>query len=207
MVTIFTRPVGCAADGETTAARRVAPCGPVAAYVLASTLGGAATGLVLALLGAPARAGGAAAAALVGGLAVLCAVACWCEWHGRMRPLVERRAQVPRSWMGWHRDWLTATAWGLMIGAGVFTYLKHAMAYVLAAIVVLAPSLETGLAIGASYGLGRGMSLGATWFADRFTGRRVGRFQPTGDVTMLNRVAAVLAAGSFVIATVFVIGG
>jgi hypothetical protein len=89
----------------------------------------------------------------------------------------------------------------------VFTYLKHATAYVLAAVVLLAPTLEAGVIVGALYGFGRGMSLGLTWIGDRFLGRRLPRVRPTKGVTPLNRVAAVVAASSFIAVLILVTGG
>lgn len=206
MVAIFTRPVGGAADDEIAGSKRY-PFAPIAAYVVAATSGGVATAGMLALAGALLQSGGFDRGLLVACLAAVVMLACWCEWHGRMRPLPERRAQVPRQWLAWHRLALTAAAFGFLIGAGVFTYLRHATTYVVAATVILAPSLETGLALGAVYGLGRGLSLGITWIGDRFFGRRPGRFQPTRDVTPLNRVAAVVAALTFAIAALITLGG
>jgi len=207
MISIFTWPVGHAEHHEGAAVRRVPPFLPVATYVVSSTIGGAATGAALTLLGQPARSGGVAREVTAGLLAALVVLACWCEWNGRMRPFVERRAQVPRRWMGWSHPSTTAAAFGLMIGAGVFTYLKHAMAYVLAAAVILAPTPEVGVLVGALYGFGRGMSLGLTWMGDRFVGRRLPRFVPTKDVTPLNRVGAVAAAASFSAVLILVTGG
>lgn len=48
-----------------------------------------------------------------------------------MGPLPERRTQVPRHWLLWRRRSLAAAGFGLIIGSGVPTHLKHPSAYAL----------------------------------------------------------------------------
>lgn len=74
------------------------------------------------------------------------------QWRGKLRPLLERQAQVPRRWLLWRSPVLTAGAFGFVLGAGVFTYLHHAAAYVLGAALIVAPSPSAGAALGAVYG-------------------------------------------------------
>jgi hypothetical protein len=175
-------------------APRPAPLGPVAAYVLACGLGGAFTGFVIAQLGAMTR--GALAGsrtALLAAAALTGLVAVACEWRGQVRPLPERRKQVPRRWLQWHRPALTAAAFGLMIGSGVLTHLKHAAAYALAAIILVGPTVGVGALIGAIYGSSRGMTVMLTWVGDRFLGGRPPWPKPGSTSTALNRLLAVTA--------------
>jgi hypothetical protein len=196
---VLTWPVG--RGTQEWGAARPAPFGPVAAYALTSGLGGAATGFVLAYLGAAIRAAsttaGAALLAVAGGTALIAVV---CEWKGRVSPLPERRAQVPRRWLMWRRPTLTAAAFGLVIGSGVLTHLKHAAAYALGATILLAPSVGVGTLIGVIYGLGRGMTLVVTWAGDRFVGRRPPWPRSGGTSSALNRVLATTALTSLVVA-------
>jgi hypothetical protein len=197
---VLTWPVGRGTQ-ESGTARRPAPFGPVAAYALSSGLGGAVTGFVVAYVGAAIRAvsatAGVALLAVAGATALIALV---CEWRGRVSPLPERRAQVPRRWLLWRRPTLTAAAFGLVIGSGVLTHLKHAAAYALGAIVLLVPSVGVGALIGATYGLGRGMTLMLTWVGDRFVGRRPPWPQSGRRSIALNRALATTALISLVVA-------
>lgn len=197
---VLTWPVGRATH-HSGIARRPAPFGPVAVYALMSGLGGAATGFFLAYLAAAIRAAsviaGTALLAVAGATAVTAVI---CEWRGRVRPLPERRAQVPRRWLLWRRPTLTAAAFGLVIGSGVLTHLKHAAAYVLGAMILLAPSVGVGTLIGAAYGLSRGMTLVFTWVGDRFVGRRPPWPQSGSRPSALDRMLATTALVSLVAA-------
>lgn len=197
MAAVLTWPVGRADDSE----NRPPPFAPVAAYVLASVAGGAAVGFAIAQ--AAVAIGGIsgfadAALTLLAGAAVLAAAVL--QWKGRLRPLPERRAQVPRHWLLWPRRTLAAAAFGLMIGSGVLTHLKHAAAYALAALIVVAPSVEAGTLVGAAYGLSRGMVLATTWLGDRFVGRRPGWPGAGESSRALNRALASAGLASFAVA-------
>lgn len=80
-------------------------------------------------------------------------LASYLEILGQVHPLPERRRQVPRIWLSWRHPTLWAIGYGLELGAGVFTYIYHAIAYVVAAMIILAPTPRTGLALGFVYGL------------------------------------------------------
>jgi len=180
MTDVFTWPVGRAVSSKN---RRPAaapveqrpPAAPIAVYFGASTAGGALIGTILGLVGqAVHQAGGPfvnAAAVVV--LLVIAAAAVGLEAVGKINPLPQRRAQVPRSWAAWKRRELTAAAFGLMIGSGFLTYLNHATAYALGVLVLLAPTLEIAILLGASYGAARGVSLVATWLVNRYLGREL----------------------------------
>jgi hypothetical protein len=86
--------------------------------------------------------------------------------RGRVSPLPERRAQVPTRWLQWRSRASTATAFGLVIGAGAFTRLRHATAWVLALALVAAPTIWAAVACGAIYGAVRGLPLLITWTLD-----------------------------------------
>jgi hypothetical protein len=126
----------------------------IAVYLLGATAGGAMTGLVISHIGTTLREWSPAygRALLVTAVVPVVVLACVLQWQGRMRPLVERRAQVPRRWLLWRRPVMTAGAFGFVLGSGVFTYLHHAAAYVLGAALLLAPTRSSGLLLGALYG-------------------------------------------------------
>lgn len=138
---------------------------PVLTYTLAAIAGGMLVGTALGLIGdglgrtlpSTAVRGALAFTALLGATAV------WLEMTGRVAPLPQRRAQVPRRWTLWGSKNRTAAAFGFMLGASVFTYLHHATAYVLAAVVLVSASPVTGMLIGGVFGLTRGVMLAYAW--------------------------------------------
>jgi hypothetical protein len=171
MHVVLTWPVGHDAHAPRTPAP---PAAPVAAYVVGTAAGGATAAGLVAVMG---RAlGGADAPGLVVVALAVVVLAIALQANGRVAPLPERRAQVPRQWLLWADRRKTALAFGLMIGAMVLTHLRHASAYVLGATVVLAPSVGAGAALGAAYGMFRGMPLIVTWACDR-----LGRLRPDFD--------------------------
>jgi len=166
MRTVLTWPVG--RDPHDAQAARRPPALPPAAYVTGCTVGGACAAGAVAIAASALRGTGAVpAAVLLCAAVVATAVAVIAEWRGALHPAFERRAQVPRHWLLWRRRSQTAFAFGLMIGAGVFTRVVRATAYVVVACIVVAPSAMTGAAVGAIYGGTRGSVLLATWAADR----------------------------------------
>jgi hypothetical protein len=198
MSVVLTRPVG---RDTCDASARPAPLGPAAVYTLACCLGGATTGFVLAQLAATIRhasAIGRVSLLPVAGAVALTAVAC--EWRGTVHPLPERRAQVPRRWVRWRRPTATAAAFGLMIGCGALTHLKHAAAYGLAAMILVAPSVGAGVLVGAVYGLSRGMTLMVVWIRDRFVPRRPLRARSDRAAWALNKALAMTALVSCAVA-------
>jgi hypothetical protein len=165
----LTWPVGRAENRDVPAA----PLSPVLAYLAAATASGAIAGVTLGGPGAVLQSASDPALSALRILAVATVVlAAALQWSGRLSPLPERRVQVPRRWLLWRSRTLTAAAFGMIIGLGFLTHLKHASAYALGALVLIAPTLATAAAIGAVYGLSRGASLTATWIADRWFARR-----------------------------------
>jgi|SRR4051794_34102483 hypothetical protein len=161
---VFAQPVGCVVGRRAEGLRRPPPS-PVCAYTAASVVGGMLVGTGLALIGeglarvlpSAAVRGAVVLVALVGVAAV------WLEMSGRVTPFPQRRAQVPRRWLLWRSKSSTAAAFGLVLGASVFTYLHHATAYVLAGILLVSASPLAGAVIGGVYGVTRGMMLAYAW--------------------------------------------
>src|SRR3954452_14374787 len=126
----------------------------VAAYVVASALGGALIGAALGalgdlLLGAPTP----AAVAVVGGLALLCALL---DIRGRPPGL---RRQVDESWLTTYRDWVSGIGFGFQLGLGAVTIATSASIYLTWALELLSASPAAGAAIGASFGIARALPL------------------------------------------------
>lgn len=149
-------------SGDRAATSRRAPLTPVLAYLVSSALGGMVAGGLIGtagwcLQGALSNRGAVLAAGIVGGAGLVN------ELRGRIAPLPERRAQVPRRWLDWHHLSWTAAAWGAMIGAGALTLLHHAAMYTLAASILIVADPGFGAVVGAVYGLGRGVVLLWGW--------------------------------------------
>ena len=156
---VFTQPGGCDATGGT---RR--PVTPLLLHAAAATVGGAVTGGGLGLAGAAIKdalpAGGWLLAVVAVGAVSVFAIAL--QLRGRVAPLPQRHAQVPRRWTLW-RPHRVAVAFGAMLGAGVFTYLHQATMYVLGGVVVLFASPAVGALLGGTYGLTRGLMPLQAW--------------------------------------------
>jgi hypothetical protein len=158
---VFARPVGRTGRTLYESDSRP-PATPVFAYAVASTVGGAAIGGSLTTAGRLASSL-VPTAALWGATIVVLCLAIRAEFAGTVRPFPQRARQVPRRWLTWQRTWATAAAFGLMLGAGAFTLLHHATTYVLAALILVAPTVATGVALGAAYGGVRGLMLIVSW--------------------------------------------
>lgn len=128
-------------------------------------------------------------------LAALVVVAACLELTGRVHPLPQRQAQVPRRWLLWRSRTRFAAAYGFMVGCGVVTFLDHAAAYGAAACVLLAPSPAAAAVVGALYGAARGGTLAMSWLVARYRRREV-----RWEVLIERRglVGAVLATASMV---------
>lgn len=198
MNTVFTWPVGRAADNEPRTG--IPPAAPVFAYVVGSILGGMATAAGLAAVGAATRAFGATQGEILLSLAPLVLIAALSQAVGSVWPLPERRAQVPTRWLLWHHTHRTAFAFGLVIGAGVFTHLRQASAWTVAVLVAAAPSVALALVLGEIYGAARASSLVITWVQDRAQRPRIDWYRLAGPRTLASRSLAILALASFVAA-------
>jgi hypothetical protein len=202
METVLTWPVGRTSESTR---RDAPPCKPVMAYALAAALGGAASALVIAAPAAALRGiSDAAAIAVAIGAAGTALAAAGLQWRGRMGRLPERRAQVPRNWLLWRHRTATAAAFGVVIGSGVLTHLKHASSYALAAVIAVAPTVEAGAIVGGLYGLSRGLTLVLTWMGDRFVARRPRWPRPGPASSRLNGMLATAALMSLPVALMLV---
>jgi hypothetical protein len=187
-------------DASSAAVYLRAPAGPVAGYAAGTIAGGVAAGVAVAGIGRvlvdslP-----AAGAWIVVALAVaLAAAAIVLELRGRLAPLPQRHAQLPSRWMRWRSRTGLGLAFGLLLGAGVFTYLHHATAYVLGAILVLSASPLVGAIAGAIYGLARAAMLALAWAKREWTGRGDEVVGAIGTVAA--RLLPFVATGSTIVA-------
>lgn len=171
---VFSWSVGCAAEEESRSDR--APFAPVLAYAVSAALAGAVTGGLVAAFGSALVALDVPRVAIVIGAATLTCAAILLQIAGRVSPLPERRAQVPRYWLLSRRSEATAAAFGAMVGSGVLTYMEHSVMYVLGSVLTVVGRPELGLIAGAMYGGGRGFALVLTWTVDR-----VGLSRPDWD--------------------------
>lgn len=163
---VLTWPVGRDVEGKADPERP--SLAPLLSYLGAATLGGAVTALLIGATGLVIRESlELAHSTIFLGLIPLVWLSLVCQRAGRIDPLPERRAQVPTRWLQWSSRGRVALAFGLMIGSGGLTYLKHAAAWTLAAIVVLAPTIAAGMLVGAIYGAARSAPLAVTWRVDR----------------------------------------
>ena|SRR5436190_16467121 len=157
-----TRPVVRALNGEPKSAARP-PVAPLSAYVLGCVVGGALMGSLLGAFHELAHAAGLSPhLLLVLGLPVAL-LAIYCQWQGGVRPLPERRKQVPRRWLHWSRLELTGLAFGVMIGFGAVTYLRHASAWALAVLVLAVLTPAAAVLAGATYGFARSSPTIGCW--------------------------------------------
>lgn len=168
---VLTWPVGRDGEDEAVLSRIKPPIQPVAIYIGAATVGGAAVGTLIATTGHVARY--LPETTLRTGALTIILVAAALELMHRVAPLPQPQRQVPRAWTLWPSRNRTAAAFGLVIGAGVFTYFQHATMYVLGTLLLFAPTVQAGIVLGAVYGLGRGIPVLITWVVNVVAGRRV----------------------------------
>jgi hypothetical protein len=128
------------------------------------------------------------------------------QWIGRAAELPQRRKQVPREWLLWPSKSATAFGFGLLIGAGWLTPLRFAAAYVLAAMLLLAPTITAAIVVGLSYGAARGLVLLATWISDRTTGTRP-PWDAWASSTRLDHVVAIAMTLSLAAAVFAAVSG
>ena len=70
-------------------------------------------------------------------------------------PLIERRAQVPETWRRTYGAEIGMLAYGLMLGAGFFTFVVSPVMYVAFGLALLSMSPLAGALIGLTYGVAR----------------------------------------------------
>jgi MFS family permease len=127
----------------------------VTAFVIASTLGGALSGLVAGALGWlllrdvswDGRVGFVAALLLLGLVLDL------------LGKVPGPRRQVDESWLDRYRGWVYGAGFGFQLGAGVVTIVTNSAVYVTLGAAMATASPVAGLALGAAAGLLRGATI------------------------------------------------
>jgi hypothetical protein len=129
----------------------------VTAYVVASTIGGAAMGALLGLVGDLLSIGHTAWPVAVGGAVALVAAAL--DLAGRLPTL---RRQVDETWMNSYRDWVYGAGFGLQLGLGAMTIVTSASLYLVWVAELLTGNAAVGALVGAAFGLSRALPLVGT---------------------------------------------
>lgn len=129
-----------------------------AAYVVGSTLGGAAVGLALGITGAV-LADPLPGSVRLGALAVVgfLGVAADLGVGGLAVPTIKR--QVDEGWIGRYRGWVYGAGYGAQLGVGAVTIVTSAATWVALAAALLTGTWWGGLAVGAAFGLTRSLPL------------------------------------------------
>src|SRR3954466_506555 len=126
----------------------------VTAYVVASTVGGAAIGAVLGALGMVLHVQDTQWTLVAAGLLALVAAAL--DLAGRL-PTVRR--QVDETWMTRYRDWVYGAGFGLQLGVGAMTIVTSASLYLTWIVELMTGDAALGATVGAAFGLSRGAPL------------------------------------------------
>jgi F0F1-type ATP synthase assembly protein I len=129
----------------------------VTAYVVASSIGGAAVGALLGTLGALMAIRHTSWTLVVG--AVIALVAAFLDITGRLPTL---RRQVDETWMNSYRDWVYGAGFGLQLGVGAMTIVTSASLYLTWVVELLTGSPAVGALVGAAFGLSRALPLVGT---------------------------------------------
>ncbi len=152
---------------------------PLSLYVLAGTVGGAATGAAVSGFGAVVDASLRAVVAPLGTVFLLLGTL---ELARGRISLLQRDRETSRAWTRNSTGW--ALKQGLTLGSGIATRLGFALWYALPALVLLSRSIVIGSALWASYGFvrtgaavllrrtGGNMRTGAVWLAKRLAPAR-----------------------------------
>jgi hypothetical protein len=133
----------------------------LALHAAGAAISAAAFGAVLALTGAALGAPwGRAGLALVGGLAALYLTA---EVLGVRVPVPQMRRQVPDWWRTFFPLAPAAFLYGVGLGVGFFTYLRHGTLVVVSAAAVASGRPAAGAVLVGAFGLARGLSVGVAF--------------------------------------------
>jgi len=133
----------------------------VAAHLAGSTVGGAATGGLLAGLVAVVRrlTGEPGAGAGLAIAAVAIAVALAADVAGRDRIWPTLRRQVDEGWLTSYRGWVYGAGFGLQLGIGVVTIVTTATVHALWVVTAVQATPLAGALVGGVFGLGRSLPL------------------------------------------------
>src|SRR3954454_21209563 len=127
----------------------------VTAFVIASTLGGAVTGLAAGALGSLLL-GDVSWDGRVGFVAALLALGLWLALVGKVPG---PRRQVDESWLDRYRGWVYGAGFGFQLGAGVVTIVTNSAVWVALGAAMATASPAPGAAVGAATGLLRGATI------------------------------------------------
>src|SRR3954454_5498564 len=127
----------------------------VTAFVIASTLGGAATGAIAGALGWLVLRD-VSWDARIAFLAALLAIGLVLDLIGKVPG---PRRQVDESWLDRYRGWVYGAGFGFQLGAGVVTIVTTSAVYVVLGAAMATASPVAGLAVGAAAGLLRGATI------------------------------------------------
>jgi MFS family permease len=127
----------------------------VTAFVIASTLGGALSGLVAGTIGWLVLRD-VSWDGRVGFVAALLAIGLVLDLTGKVPG---PRRQVDESWLDRYRGWVYGAGFGFQLGAGVVTIVTNSAVYVALGAAMATASPVAGLALGAAAGLLRGATI------------------------------------------------
>jgi hypothetical protein len=169
-------------------------------YLLGSTAGGAAVGVLAGVLAVAAGklSSGPRVLVIVGALA--CAAAALTDARGIRLP--SWRRQVDETWLQRYRGWVVGGGFGIQLGFGLVTIVSSASVYAALALAVLTGSFWGAVAVGTTFGVVRALPLLTvrgvrTGEALASLHRRVNAIAPwvrTATVTVLAAGALALAA-------------
>jgi MFS family permease len=172
----------------------------VTAFVVGSTLAGAALGALAGALGAVTLGPAGHERWRLGVLAGLVALALLLDARvGGLRVPTTRR-QVNEDWLVRYRGWVYGAGFGVQLGAGLFTIVTTAAVYLVPLVAYLLGNLGLGLLVGATFGAVRGASILPTARSRDTEGlmalhRRMRAWEPGGRRAVLG-VQVVLLAGA-----------
>jgi hypothetical protein len=171
-------------------------------HVLGATLSAAALGAALGALGAVLGAPwGAAGAVIVALLAVLYLSR---EAFGVQVPIPDARRQVPQWWREAFSPGMTGFLYGLGLGVGFATHLRHGTLVVVAAVSVAGGDPLLGAVALAAFGVARSTGVAVTWTAtDRPAAARLAQALERLGAGAGPRLANGLALAGLAVATAF----
>jgi MFS family permease len=170
-------------------------------YVLGSTAGGAAVGVLAGALAVAVSGLSMAPRALVVIGALACAAAAVSDARGRRLP--SWRRQVDETWLQRYRGWVVGGGFGIQLGFGLVTIVSSASVYAALALAVLTGSFWAAVAVGTTFGFVRALPLLTVHrvrSADALASlhRRVNAIAPRARLSTV----AVLAGGALVLGAV-----
>jgi hypothetical protein len=175
----------------------------VAAYLVGSTVGGLALGLVVASAGGlvPLDVRSSRGALLVVGLALLAfaALDLLSSSSAGRAPRLHLPSwprQVDEQWLGRYRGWVYGVGFGAQLGFGVVTIITSATVYGLVLVTAWSGDVRTGLLLGGTFGLARALPVLAARGAHEPTALR----RLLAGVERWSRPAERVAVGSLAVA-------